>query len=65
MPEREATILINGRELTSQESMTLRVAISSFIMHLKLEGLGDDEHRKEMTALYTKYARTVEGYLVR
>jgi hypothetical protein len=48
----EAEIIVNGQVLTSGQSMTLRVALEGFALNLKEEGLGDDEHGKEMTKLY-------------
>ena len=38
----EPCIMINGKMLTSGESMTIRVAIESFALTLK-DGLGDDK----------------------
>ena len=48
----EAEITINGITLTLAQSMTVRVAVSSFLMSLQESGLGDDEHGKTMTASY-------------
>lgn len=48
----EATVIINGHELTEGQSMTLRVAVNSFVEDLKINGLGDDEHGKAMTEAY-------------
>lgn len=39
-------------ELEDCEIATLRVALASFSEYLKEEGLGDDEHGKEMVRLY-------------
>lgn len=39
---KEAKITINGIELTSGEAMTVRVAISSFVLDLRAGGLGDE-----------------------
>lgn len=39
-------------ELDKGEIATLRAALESFSYYLKEEGLGDDEHGKEMVRLY-------------
>ena len=51
----EATITINGHQLTQAQSMTARVALVTMAVNLKSRGLGDDEHGIAMT----------EGYLAR
>lgn len=48
----EPKITINGVELTSAQSMTVRVAINSFLMDMINDGLGDDEHGKHMVKGY-------------
>jgi hypothetical protein len=48
----EAYITINGKPLTSAQSMTLRVAVQNFLFDLKYDGLGEDEHGRSMTRLY-------------
>jgi hypothetical protein len=49
---KEATIIINGKELTHGESMTVRVAIENFCTDLSDNGLGDDEMGVKMTEAY-------------
>lgn len=49
---READIIINGVTLSFVESMTLRVAMSSFISVLSQEGCGDDEVGKKICKNY-------------
>jgi hypothetical protein len=39
----EAKIIVNGVELSLGQSMTLRVALTTFISDMKRDGLGDDE----------------------
>ncbi|WP_162302968.1 hypothetical protein [Buttiauxella sp. 3AFRM03] len=39
-------------ELENHEVATLRVALAHFSGYLEEEGLGDDEHGKEMVRLY-------------
>lgn len=51
---KEATIVINGKELLALESMTIRVALESFSSHLEHDGLGDDEHANVMFKSYMK-----------
>jgi len=48
----EARIIINGVELTLGQSMTLRVALQSFAMDLRENGLGDDETGKAIANGY-------------
>jgi len=48
----EARIIINGVELTLGQSMTLRVALQSFAMDLKENGLGSDETGKSIAKGY-------------
>lgn len=48
----EADIIINGVPITAGMSMTLRVSIESMATELRSEGLGDDDHGKNMTRLY-------------
>lgn len=48
----EAEIIINGKTLTYGESMTVRVALCSYLNDLKTNGLGDDEHGKQMCQGY-------------
>lgn len=48
----EPRITINGTVLTVGQSMTLRVALGSFMAQLQQEGLGDDVHGKAMTQAY-------------
>jgi len=40
---KEANIIINGVELTFAQSMTVRVAMNSFVLTLKSDGFGRDE----------------------
>lgn len=47
----EPMIIINGKLLTVGQAMTVRVALGAFAVDLQ-DGLGDDDHGKEMTAGY-------------
>lgn len=49
---KEPEIIINGTKVTDGMAMTIRVAIESYAMDLRSEGLGDDEHGKAMTKGY-------------
>lgn len=50
---KEPIITINGVTLTTAQSMTLRVAISSFNMDMSVpKALGDDIQGLEMAKLY-------------
>jgi len=60
MPERhEPYIVINGAPLTEGQAMTLRVALSSFVMDLQDNGMGDDEHGKRMKEAYLARAAEI------
>jgi hypothetical protein len=50
----EAEIIIDGKKLTVGESMTVRVALSSFISDMQENGLGDDEIGKAIAEGYIK-----------
>ena len=54
---KEAGIIINGHRLSNAESMTIRVALNSFINSLNDDGLGDDDHGRKMVELYTANAK--------
>lgn len=57
---KEANIVINGQQLSEQESMTLRVAIGCFIISMaEPEPLGSDEHGETMTVSYRKHLDTI------
>jgi len=57
--ETEANIMINGEKLTFAQSMTVRVAMSSFTLSLQADGLGDDEHGNHMYKSYLKNIREI------
>lgn len=56
---REALITIDGVELSPAESMTVRVALSSFASHLCENGLGTDKTGKVLTVGYLKAVASV------
>jgi hypothetical protein len=56
---KEPKIHINGETLTVAESMTLRVAVSSFHAELKQDGLGDDETGKQLSDGYIKACESI------
>jgi hypothetical protein len=49
---KEADITIEGVRLTLAQSMTVRVAVSSYMMDMRMDGLGDDETGKAIAAGY-------------
>ena len=55
----EPKIIINGHELSEAEAMTVRVAIGSFSMDLRENGLGEDETGKVMTRGYLAAIREI------
>lgn len=50
----EAEIIIDGKKLTVAESMTVRVALSSFISEIQQNGLGNDETGKAIADGYIR-----------
>lgn len=59
---REATVTINGRTLTSAESMTLRVAITSFRISLSASGTATE--LGDIGVNYDRHARSIEDMLL-
>ena len=59
----EPRITINGTTLTEAQAMTLRVAAGSFAKDLRENGLGDDEHGQQMTALYLARLHEIFGVM--
>ena len=59
MSQREAEIVVNGHVLTSAQASTIRVALENMAMFLHSDGLGDDEHGKEMTKLYMQHIAAI------
>lgn len=60
---KEPEITVDGIELTDAQSMTLRVAINSFAMDLRHDGLGDDAHGKRMTELYLERIKEINAII--
>ena len=56
----EANVRINGELLSVAEAMTLRVAVTSFLMGLD-DGLGDDETGKAICEGYKLACRSILG----
>ena len=61
----EARITINGVELTIGQSMTLRVALQSFAMDLKENGLGSDETGKSIAKGYLARISEMNNLIMR
>lgn len=61
----EAEVYIDGEKLTEAQVMAMRVALSSFVMKLTEDGLGDDEHGKTMVANYTHHCNAVAAMLIK
>lgn len=60
----EAIIVINGVSLNIGQSMTLRVAVTSFLTNMQNEGLGEDPAGKSMAEAYIARASEIEELLV-
>lgn len=56
----EATITINGQQLTDVQSMTLRVALDDRLKDLKIEGLGQDDQGKQITEDYIQHIHSIQ-----
>lgn len=61
----EAIVTINGVQLTVGQSMTLRVAIGSFLAGMQNDGLGDSAAGKAMAEAYVARASEIEQLMVR
>lgn len=61
---KEADIIIEGRKLSFAESMTVRVALTNYILTMDTEGLGDDEHGKCMARGYSSNGKTVLNTII-
>jgi hypothetical protein len=55
----EPSITVNGYLLNSAQAMTVRVALQDMAMSLEANGLGDDEHGRQMARLYTERIREI------
>ena len=64
MNTKEALVSINGKTLTSAQVMALRVAVANFMQTLHNDGLGDDQHGVDMTELYQKRLKELEGMML-
>jgi hypothetical protein len=61
----EATISIEGVELSYAESLTVRVALSSFLSDMAHNGLGSDSIGKSIAEGYLRNGRRVESLLIK
>ena len=61
----EAIITINGMTLTVGQSLTVRLAVSSFVLELTKNGLGNDPHGEEMAKLYLARAGEVREMMLK
>jgi hypothetical protein len=61
----EATITVNGTQLTFGQSMTVRVALESFALSLAIDGLGDDEGGKHLVEGYTRQIQSIRTMMHR
>lgn len=50
----EASMVVNGRTLSQSESITIRVALTSYLEKINEDSLGDDEHGEIMKNLYSE-----------
>ena len=59
----EPIITINGIVCTDAMAATIRVAINNFSIDLTNNGLGDDDHGKEMTSLYLERIKEINSLI--
>lgn len=50
---------INKTELSESESITLRIALTSYLLHLHHNGLGKDDDGKALCADYLKNVSSI------
>ena len=60
---KERNMTLEGVPLSSAQVMAIRCAVTGMITDLVNDGLGEDEHGKEMTRLYLINLRAVEKIL--
>lgn len=53
--QKEPTIQINGKFLTKEEAMTVRIALRGFASEVSHGMLGNDEEGKQATKSYTQW----------
>jgi hypothetical protein len=57
---KQPDIVINGRQLSTGQAMTLRVALQSFLSDIAEPGsLGDDDHGRKMRELYRAHGSEI------
>ncbi|RKD68950.1 hypothetical protein [Rhizobium sp. WW_1] len=63
----EASVTINGKQLSSAQAMTLRVAVMNFFSEMTGDPhvLGDDEHGVTMTRLYKEHCAEIIALMAR
>jgi len=59
----EPDFILNGTRLSKAQSMTVRVAIGHFSSYLIHEGLGDDQHGKQITDAYLDRLQEIEDLM--
>lgn len=62
-PFRESEVTIDGVPLSFAQVMTLRVALTSYLMELRENGLGDDTTGKAIAAGYLAHGHAVARML--
>ncbi len=62
---KEPNIIINGYVCSNAQAMTMRVALGSFIISLKKDGLGEDKIGKEITNGYLKAANEIQHFMIK
>ncbi len=62
----EADITINGQKLTEAQAMTLRVAITGWLIELEdPHALGSDDHGKAMVKAYRQRCSEIQELIFR
>jgi hypothetical protein len=59
----EPVIYVNGKLLSTAQSMTVRVALENFAQDLNANGLGNDKHGKAMTSGYLARINEIRKFI--
>lgn len=59
----ESEVIINGTTLSTAQSMTLRVAINSFLTTMVEGALGDDDHGRAMVEGYRSSGLKIQNLI--
>ena len=58
-------VTVGGKYLNPGQVMTIQVALNNLVIDIQHEGLGEDDHGKEMARLYILRANEVLGEIIK